>query len=235
MAQHILCIETATEVCSVAIARDGQCLLSRSLTEEFRHSSRLTPLIQEVLDSCDLAPSDLSAVSISDGPGSYTGLRVGSSTAKAICYSQDIPLIAISTLQSIAYGFKINHQPPQDHIIMPTIDARRMEVYTTFYDHQLNQLASVSNVIYDNDYLSMLSKTYNNKTIVICGHGSNKLQTSSLTIPTHITIYPTYCDAKNLCALSAHLYQSKTFVETSSHTPYYHKAPKITVPKSKIL
>ena len=109
---YILSLETATDVCSVALSHESEIISEEHISDGMRHSSALTTLIQNTLRSVALSPGDLDAIAISDGPGSYTGLRVGASTAKAMCYAQDIPLIAISTLEGIAVSYT--------HLTLPT-------------------------------------------------------------------------------------------------------------------
>ena len=130
----ILHIETTTHVCSVALTRDGQLLNERENKEGRSHASLLSYFIWQISDEEQIAPADFDAVSISEGPGSYTGLRIGVSTAKGLCYGADIPLIAVNTLQSLTQGFfyrikEKKKNPERNAIYIPMLDARRMEVY----------------------------------------------------------------------------------------------------------
>jgi len=198
----ILCIETATETCSIALSQGGACLKEHTLDDHMRHSSALTPMIKQLLRATAHSMSALTAVCVSDGPGSYTGLRVGVSTAKAICYAQNIPLIAISSLKSLAYG--VSHDASIDHggLIIPTIDARRMEVYLAIYDQELNEVKSAHNHIYSQESIDELSKHYKNRPIYICGHGALKLLESDITLTEQIIVRPTQCNAGNLCDMA---------------------------------
>lgn len=128
----LLLIETATQVCSVAIADEGGVIAERRSTEPNAHSSQLTPFITQLLEACGLRPADIGAVCVSAGPGSYTGLRIGVSTAKGLCYALGIPLLSVPTLQSMAAQYYVQH-PGYDGLVCPMIDARRMECYTAFY------------------------------------------------------------------------------------------------------
>lgn len=124
----LLLIETATQVCSVAIANEQGILAERRSTAPNAHSSQLSPFIGELMEN----PSELSAVCVSAGPGSYTGLRIGVSTAKGFCYALDIPLLSVPTLESMAAQYFVDH-PDYQGLVCPMIDARRMECYTAFY------------------------------------------------------------------------------------------------------
>lgn len=138
---RILHIETATTACSVSIAEDGKLIAVRSVSEGYKHAENLFKLIREVMEEAAWSQQDLSAVAVSAGPGSYTGLRIGVSAAKGICYSLSIPLISTSTLFTLATGFK-RRFPEVDTLLCPMIDARRMEVYTAMYSADLHSLRS---------------------------------------------------------------------------------------------
>ena len=125
----ILLIETATQICSVALAVDGTIVARRDSDTPNAHSTRLSVFIDEVLKECSLTPRDLDAVCVSAGPGSYTGLRIGVSTAKGFCYALGIPLVSVPTLLSMAALYYQQH-PEYKGLVCPMIDARRMECYT---------------------------------------------------------------------------------------------------------
>jgi tRNA threonylcarbamoyladenosine biosynthesis protein TsaB len=143
----LLCIETATPVCSAALFIGAECISLREHSEGMAHAEKLTVLIREILEETGLAISDLSAVAVSGGPGSYTGLRIGVSTAKGLCFAADRPLIAIPTLQSMAAGvisgLRANGQS-EDILLCPMLDARRMEVYTAIFDVSGREVEPVS-------------------------------------------------------------------------------------------
>ncbi len=129
----ILSIETATSVCSVALHRDRTLIAVEELLRERSHSAYINECIEHLIKVAGLKLSDLNAVAVSKGPGSYTGLRIGTSTAKGLCYALDIPLIAINTLEAMAHDVnRFNHQGA---LLCPMIDARRMEVYHLIMDH----------------------------------------------------------------------------------------------------
>ena len=230
----ILCVETATETCSIALSEDGICLKEHTLDEHMRHSSALTPMIKELFSDTALSMADLDAVCVSDGPGSYTGLRVGVTTAKAICYAHNIPLIAISSLKSIAHGVCKEISVDYTGLIIPTIDARRMEVYLAIYDEGLNPVESAHNLIYTQESIQELSDRYRGKSMYICGHGAQKLRESDIIISDQIKVYPTMCNAAHLCAEATEMFRNEDFVSSIYHKPNYYKSPHVTVPKHKV-
>ena len=128
---YILHIDTTTKKCSVALAQDGELMIQKELlSEEFSHSEQLHPFIEEVLKESGLKSSSLSAIAISKGPGSYTGLRIGVAAAKGLCFALDLPLIALNTLEIMVQPYEVS---PYSFII-PMLDARRMEVYAAIFD-----------------------------------------------------------------------------------------------------
>ena len=127
----ILNLETATKNCSVALAKDGKTITVKEIAaQNFSHAEKLHVFIEGILCENNIQFSDLNAIAVSQGPGSYTGLRIGVSSAKGFCYAMNIPLIAVDTLQLLAKQIQI-----EDGIIIPMIDARRVEVFTAFYDN----------------------------------------------------------------------------------------------------
>ncbi len=135
---HILFIETATKVCSAGVASEnGIIALQEDKSMQYSHSSRLNGFIENVVKEAGLAFNDLNAVAVSMGPGSYTGLRIGVSAAKGLCYGLDIPLISVNTLKAMAH-VALNTITPRADYYVPMIDARRMEVYNAVFDASLN-------------------------------------------------------------------------------------------------
>jgi tRNA threonylcarbamoyladenosine biosynthesis protein TsaB len=132
---YILSIETATKVCSVALHQEGALVVSQHLHIDKSHSGLLTVLIQNSLQYAGIAMSDIAAVAVSAGPGSYTGLRIGTSTAKGLCYALEVPLIAVNTLEAMAH--EVATFVPGEALLCPMIDARRMEVYCMLLNKQL--------------------------------------------------------------------------------------------------
>jgi tRNA threonylcarbamoyladenosine biosynthesis protein TsaB len=164
----ILAIETSTKNCSVALFNKGELLnYKEEKKEEFIHSEKLVKFIEEVLQKEQAHIKDLDAIAVSKGPGSYTGLRIGTSTSKGLCYALDIPLISISTLKSMAFGMAKRYNFT---FFCPMIDARRMEVYAAMFDDKNNLIREINADIVDkNTY-----KKFLNKKVVFFGDGALK-------------------------------------------------------------
>ena len=147
----ILCLETATPTCSVAITDGVATLAHRECKGQNAHSEKITIFIKEVMDEVGIDYSQLNAVAVSKGPGSYTGLRIGVSTAKGVCYAAGLPLMAIDTLEAMAYGMrqKLGDQVQPGDLFVPMIDARRMEVYCAVFDANLNRVKDTEAVVVD--------------------------------------------------------------------------------------
>lgn len=225
---NILCIETATEICSVAIeGRDGRLHLTES-QDPFTHTRSSTLFIQEVLKAADINIKELDAVAISSGPGSYTGLRVGASIAKGLCYSLDLPLITVSTLKSIANTSIKKYSGANLHI--PMIDARRMEVYTASYDENGLQIGSLEAKILIEDSYVDESKGY--EKVIFSGNGSQKF--SELVNNPAFIFTDLVCSAAWMVELAQAKYQNKEFVDAAYFKPEYLKAPNITKSTKKI-
>ncbi len=164
----LLFIDTSTKICSVGITKNGnQVALKETGDEQFEHGEKITLLIQDCLKEANLEMKELSAVCITSGPGSYTGLRIGASTAKGICYGLDIPLIAIDALYSL--GVQATQKHPEKNICA-MIDARRMEVFSAIYDANNNELKPISaDVLDEHSYAEF-------KELVVVGDGATKCQ-----------------------------------------------------------
>ena len=146
----ILCLETATPTCSVAINDGGQNVALRECKGQNAHSEKITLFIKEVMEEAGVGYNQLDAVAVSKGPGSYTGLRIGVSTAKGICYAADLPLMAVDTLHAMAYGMrdKLGAKLQAGDLLVPMIDARRMEVYCAVFDANLNRKQDTQAVVF---------------------------------------------------------------------------------------
>lgn len=172
---HFLNIESATAVCSVVLSDDTKVLSMREKNTGNNHSELLTEYIAEVLAEAKVSPSCLDAVVVSKGPGSYTGLRIGVSAAKGLCFSVDVPLIAVDTLTSLAYRAKDKY-PQENYIFCPMIDARRMEVFTAMFDSNLHRLSDVeAKVIDEHSYENLLADNLlADNRILFYGDGAEK-------------------------------------------------------------
>ncbi|MDB4655242.1 tRNA (adenosine(37)-N6)-threonylcarbamoyltransferase complex dimerization subunit type 1 TsaB [Flavobacteriales bacterium] len=170
----ILHIESATLTCSVSVAQDGKLLsLKESHDQSYAHSEKLVVYIDEALKEAGLKPSDLDAICVTKGPGSYTGLRIGVSAAKGLCYGLEIPLLSVGSLESMAYWAKVNFEKEvaDTGILCPMIDARRMEVYTQLFDSELNPLNEVAAEIIDEQNFSA---ELENSRVIFFGDGAMK-------------------------------------------------------------
>lgn len=171
----ILNIETSTTCCSAAITIDGTPVASVENLNQANHASELPRFIEQLLTTAKLNDWHLDAVALSQGPGSYTGLRIGASTAKGICYGLNIPLIPIDTLQVLCASVPAD-MLPQQAILCPMLDARRMEVYTALYQHTGKQLSSITEVqamIIDAD---AFAETLAEQPVYFFGNGAAKCQ-----------------------------------------------------------
>ena len=230
----ILSIETTTSVCSVALAKDGQLLSLRELNSKNSHAEILNGYIEEVMNESHTTLADLNAVAVSEGPGSYTGLRIGVSTAKGFCYSLDIPLINISTLQSLAsYTYeKVDADllKRENLLFCPMIDARRMEAYTAHFNTKIEKLRKVeAEVIDENTYLELLDK----HTFVFSGDGCDKYQGLYKNHP-NAHFYPeVLSSAKGMIVMAEEKFQNEDFADLAYFEPYYFKAFIAGIPRVK--
>ncbi|WP_070137583.1 tRNA (adenosine(37)-N6)-threonylcarbamoyltransferase complex dimerization subunit type 1 TsaB [Crocinitomix algicola] len=212
---RILCIETATKVCSVCLAEDGVSIGSRWFeSEKYSHAEKLNLLIQELFQELDLALSDIDAVAVSEGPGSYTGLRIGTSTAKGICYALDKPLIAINSLKSLAALSQI-----ESGLVCPLFDARRMEVYAAVFSSNLDLLMETQPVIVDeSSFKSFLAK----EKVLFIGPGAEKcsdiIQHQNALFNIDLKVR-----AEGMTGLAHEAFQKKTFVNLAYFEPFYLK------------
>lgn len=171
---NILLIETATQICSVVLSIDGKVVAHRESDIPNAHSTRLTVFIDEMLNECSLQPHCLDAVCVSSGPGSYTGLRIGVSTAKGLCYALQRPLLAVPTLLSMAALYYRQH-PDYQGLVCPMIDARRMECYTMIVDSGLNILRDThADILDDTSHLSPFTSHLEKGEVTFIGDGAAK-------------------------------------------------------------
>ena len=225
----ILIIETTTEICSVCICEDGNLVTIAESFEGYNHASNLTMFIQKCLDEANMKMDDLDAVAFSQGPGSYTGLRIGVSAVKGICYTLNKPMITVDPLAGMA-NVCATKLGLTDALYCPMIDARRMEVYTAIFDFENNIVDHLQALIVDKN--SFQSYFENGKTIVFCGNGSEKCQ--SVIESSQTQFNPIQCSSKHLISQAESRFKNQTFEDIAYFSPLYFKAPNITLPK-KIL
>lgn len=219
---YILNIETATKNCSIAVAKAGKTILCREIAEQgYSHAERLHVFITEVLQELHLTFQDLEAIAVSQGPGSYTGLRIGVSAAKGLCFALDIPLIAIDTLQILASRVTVS-----EGIIIPMIDARRMEVYSAVFNSRFEKIREVQAEIISEKSFSEIHETVN--FIGDCNEKCKTVLTKENFVFHDEMVYPS---AKEMGHLSFEKFVNHDFVDVAYFEPYYLKDFMITASK----
>ncbi|MBN1650231.1 MAG: tRNA (adenosine(37)-N6)-threonylcarbamoyltransferase complex dimerization subunit type 1 TsaB [Bacteroidales bacterium] len=230
----ILSIETTTRICSVALAQNGKLVSLREVNSKNSHAEILNGYITEVLEESHFSLSDLDAVAVSEGPGSYTGLRIGVSTAKGLCYSLDIPLINISTLYSLAAHTKtkLNEQLLKNHnlIICPMIDARRMEAYTAHYRATLEEIRSVEAEIIDQDTYQELLKKHK---LVFSGDGAEKYRELYKNNPNAHFYSDILPSAIGMIERAEQKFKAQDFADLAYFEPFYLKTFVAGIPRVK--
>jgi tRNA threonylcarbamoyladenosine biosynthesis protein TsaB len=214
----ILNIETSTTVCSVSISRNEEVIASRELSAGYTHAENLHVFINDLLRKADLQIREMNAIAVSKGPGSYTGLRIGVSAAKGLAYALGIPLISIDTLavMSAAASKKENEKVS----FCPMIDARRMEVYTAVYDHQMQCLSPVEALVVDENSIERFSQF---EKIFFFGDGMEKCRPLLEKLPQAAFIKDIFPSARFMPQLSFEKFIDKQFEDIAYFEPYYLK------------
>jgi len=225
----ILNIETATSVCSVALGTEGQLLGCREIVDGRSHATHLTIIIEELLAECDRKLEAIDAIAVSKGPGSYTGLRIGTSTAKGLCYALDKPLIAIDTLQSMANAAVNDRETPA--LLCPMLDARRMEVYCAMYDVDLQEKFPVSALVVDE---GTFSDILDKQDILFFGDGAAKCQAVLGANPAAKFNLDYQLSASSMTMLSDAKFTAGEFEDVAYFEPYYLKEFVAGTPKKLI-
>jgi len=216
----ILCIETSTHACSVALYEGNKLLIYRELiTWRFAHAEKLNPFIGEIIRDSGQKWTELTAVAVSQGPGSYTGLRIGVSAAKGFCYALDIPLITVDTLLLIAKAAKQKYEE-EELIFLPMIDARRMEVYTAAYDNNLNCIENVHPEIVDEN---SFKKFIEQKKVIFCGNGADKCRPVFQNNPNAVFAEALHPLASNMGEFANGKFMQKNFADVAYFEPFYLK------------
>lgn len=227
----ILHIETSTDVCSVALSEDGAVLFSKEDFDGPQHAVTLGVYIDEVLSMADSHAKPIDAVAVSCGPGSYTGLRIGASMAKGICYGRSIPLIALPTLKVMSVPVLLMDALPEDALLCPMIDARRMEVYAAIYDRALNPVKEVSaDIIGADSYTEYLEQ----HPVYFFGNGAAKCK-EVIKHPNARFIDDIQPLARWMFPLADRQYLDGTFQDVAYFEPFYLKEFVATVAKNKVL
>jgi tRNA threonylcarbamoyladenosine biosynthesis protein TsaB len=220
----ILSIETATQVCSVALSANGQLLSLRESSVKNAHSSVLTAFIEECFASTGIKSSEIDAVAVSEGPGSYTGLRIGVATAKGLCYAIDRPLISVPTLQSMAAGMLLSEvvtrHASRVTLLCPMIDARRMEVFSAIFDSDLNEIRETLAEIIDESSFSEILKKH---TLLFAGDGAEKCKPYLQENKNSFFKNDFQVSARHMIALAEKKFLSGAFEDIAYFEPYYLK------------
>ncbi|MDC6367291.1 MULTISPECIES: tRNA (adenosine(37)-N6)-threonylcarbamoyltransferase complex dimerization subunit type 1 TsaB [Flavobacteriaceae] len=213
----ILCLETATTNCSVSVSDDGKIVaIKENNALNYSHSEELHVFIKEVLQEASLSFSQLDAIAISKGPGSYTGLRIGVSAAKGLCFSLDLPLISVLTLKSMAHQVNAS----DDEVIIPVLDARRMEVYSAVFDENYNEIRETrAEIVDENSFVNFTS----HQKIHLIGNGAAKCKE---VLSYHSNFHfdaDVMPSAREMTRIAFEKYQAKQFEDVAYFEPFYLK------------
>ena len=223
----ILHIETSTQVCSVALSEDGQCIFSKTDFEGPSHAVTLGVYVDEALSFADSHAIPLDAVAVSCGPGSYTGLRSGVSMAKGICYGRNLPLIGIPTPEVMCVPLLLDEELPEDALLCPMIDARRMEVYAALYDRALHPVREIEAVIIDE---SSYEEYLNRGPVYFFGNGAAKCKEKILH-PNARFVEDIHPLAKWMFPLAEKAFARGDFKDVAYFEPFYLKEFVASKPK----
>lgn len=222
---RILALETSTSICSIALFHDQQLLALSELQIEKSHASHSTVLIDQMLENCNLTLKDISAVAVSGGPGSYTGLRIGTSIAKGLCFALHIPLIEVSTLHALAYAHIQVTPNAENFLFCPMFDARRLEVYTCILNSHLQEQFPISPVV----LTPFTFEEFKSKQpIIFFGSGAAKFQKLMGNHFNSIFVSSLSISASYLGSLAHHKFKNQQFEDVAYYEPFYLKDIYIT-------
>ncbi len=228
----ILSLETSTKVCSVCLSENDNIIVKKELFEANSHATHLTVFIQDLFnENNNYTINDIDAVAVSSGPGSYTGLRIGVSVAKGICYALNKPLIAITSLEALAFAAINDKNLNCDTLICPMIDARRMEVYTALFNSKLEKVKEISAEIIDEN---SFNEELKDQHIIFLGDGAAKCKESILS-KNAIFLSNKAPLASNMVQIAYNKFQNKSFEDVAYFEPFYLKDFIATTPKKKLL
>lgn len=220
----ILCLETATPSCSVALVHNGEVLACEEDPKGQNHSEKITLFIDSVMKKAGISYDQLDAVAVSMGPGSYTGLRIGVSTAKGICYAVSKPLIAVETLEAMACGgsavISSERSERRNLLLIPAIDARRMEVYAAIFDENVNKIKDTEAIIIDENSFADLKKDHH---LYLFGDGADKCAEIFANDDKITVIKDFYCSAKYMNTIAQQKFNNSEFVDVAYFEPFYLK------------
>lgn len=226
---YIIQLETTTKQCSVALSYKGNCISKKVLlAEHFSHDEKLHVFIREVLQEASVGFSELDAVSISKGPGSYTGLRIGVAAAKGLCFALDLPLIGIHTLELMVQPFigKAEYA-----FFIPMLDARRMEVYTAVFDNSKTWIQETNALVLEaQSFYDLIGDS----PCLVFGNGASKFKTLQPKINAHFTETVSYPSAEDMSRLAWLEFQKKNFEDLATFEPFYLKDFQTTTPNKEL-
>ncbi len=219
----ILNIETSTKNCSVSLSKDGNCI---SIKEEndgnYSHAEKLHVFIDEILKEQQLKVADLDAIAVGKGPGSYTGLRIGVSTAKGLAYAANLPLISIHTLKTLATSVSV-----ENGLLVPMLDARRLEVYSAIFDNEYNFVRDVeAQIIDEHSFKELLDQ----QTITFLGDGAAKCK-DIIQHPNATFIDNKFPSTRQMCVLAEEKFKANDFEDVAYFEPFYLKDFVVTPSK----
>ena len=228
----ILNIETSGKICSVAISCEGQVEYQLEDTEGMKHAERLAPFVDKCMEELTRREMKLDAVAVSIGPGSYTGLRIGLSMAKGLCFGLDVPLIGVETLKLLAVKAMFMSMDWQgDELLVPMIDARRMEVYTAVYGFDLKAVMEPQPLILDGD---SYRETVGGRKTIFIGDGAEKAQ-EVVSVENTVWYPGRLPHARDMVALSEKAFREKDFLDVAYSVPLYLKEYQAKKPHNKVL
>jgi len=229
----LLSLETSSPICSIALHKveDGRLLGQSELRLEKSHSTHLTVLIEQLLANTGYTLRDLAAVAVSDGPGSYTGLRIGAAAAKGLCFALDIPLLAVGTLPALAHQIAARTPRAESWLYCPMLDARRQEVYTALYHADGRPELLPTNLVLDAD---SLAEHLAHHSLLFFGSGAAKLQPLVVANPNAAFLSDVQPSAISTGELALGAYQQQEFQDVAYYEPFYLKEVYTTTPKSVI-
>ena len=226
---YIINIETSTKVCGVSLCKNGKLMDQIESKERNSHAANLAPFIDSLIKRNSIKYNELSAIAISKGPGSYTGLRIGTSTAKGLCFALDIPLIAVNTLESMAAHARNIYKEDFSGIFRPMIDARRMEVYSQAFDLKLNSLDEVKAIVVDED---SFRAELDSSVVLFFGDGAEKCM-EIINHKNAIYFNQAEASALGMVELSYSKFQKQEFEDVAYFEPFYLKEFIAAVSKVK--
>ncbi len=231
--KRFLLIETAADSCSAAISEGSTIISSKHITEPRQQASMLAVIIKECLEQAQMTINDCAAVAVSSGPGSYTGLRVGVSTAKGLCFGSGVPLIGIDTLEIIAQGAVNSYAPAENTLVVPMLDARRMEVFTANFSNTCTKLSDTCAVILDENSFSEEFAKYSN--VIFAGDGAAKFRETIISrgISNAIFANSKLC-AADMAIPTLKAFEAGKFEDVAYFEPFYLKEYIAASPSKKI-